>query len=75
MSELKKHFFDDCTGFDWRTPLVAREQRMVKDIRHVTCGQCKGRVLDAIRATDWSFLDDEMCVALTNFASYVKTED
>ncbi len=69
----KKHFFGDCTGFYWRAQ--SREERepyLVKDICLITCGQCKGRILDVIRKNDWSLLNDSEIQTLTDAASCVK---
>jgi len=72
MYDNEKHFFTECTHFPWRMSDWERRDKLATDVRHVTCGQCKGRILDAARAIDWANLSEEVRIALTVFASCVK---
>lgn len=54
--ERKRHLYKDCTGFPWQYSDSERNASLVNDLCCVTCGQCKGRITDALRATDWSTL-------------------
>lgn len=75
--ERKKHFYNDCSGFDWRESDAARAKYLVKRVRDVTCGQCKCTILNTLRDLDWSTLDDsELLVrALSNYAESQKRRD
>jgi len=33
------------------------EKQLVDDLRELTCGQCKGKILNALRDRDWATLD------------------
>lgn len=57
--ERKKHLFIDCDGFNWRDDDAERQPHVVTSILEVTCGQCKGRILNVIRDQDWSLLEDD----------------
>lgn len=52
----KKHLFDDCTNL---YPNGPEPSRMTDKILGVTCGQCKGRILNVLRDRDWSLLEDD----------------
>lgn len=53
----KRHGFIDCPGIPWRESLEERLKNLTSDVRLIKCGQCKGRILDKIRALDWLMLD------------------
>lgn len=62
---LKAHFFRDCPNTKW----YAREEAVIAtDVTLTTCGQCKGRILNAIRDRDWSELES-MEVAVLKVAA------
>lgn len=70
--QKKKHFFGDCTGFYWRAQSVEeRTPYLVKDVRLITCGQCKGRILNVIRNHDWAYLKDAEIKVLENAANVI----
>jgi hypothetical protein len=51
--ERKVHLFTDCLGLHYNR----REDGIfTSDIKETTCGHCKGRLLEHIRALDWSNL-------------------
>jgi DNA-directed RNA polymerase subunit RPC12/RpoP len=56
-NKKKRHGFIDCTGFSYRDSLEEREKNLTSDVRLIKCGQCKGRILDKIRALDWLMLE------------------
>lgn len=66
----KKHLFDDCPNL---YPNGPEPERMSKDVMGITCGQCKGRILNVIRDEDWNLLDDDELAVLTYAAAKVKT--
>jgi len=73
VDQKKKHFFGDCRGFYWRAQSVEeRTPYLVKDVSEITCGQCKGRILDVIRSRDWKRLGDDEVKVLTSAASVIK---
>ena len=44
-------------------PKEEYEKQLVDDLRQLTCGQCKGVILNALRDKDWATLNvDEMHV-------------
>lgn len=53
--ELKKHYFKDCPSGHWAT----QKERFVDSILLSDCGQCKGRVLEALRQMNWMVLKPE----------------
>ena len=66
--ELKTHLYTDCTGFDWRATDDERNARTTASLVLVTCGQCKGKLLDRLRKTDWSTLDIDTLTVLWCYA-------
>lgn len=72
MAERKKHLFIDCTNFNWRDSTAERKPFVVKSVRDVTCGQCKGKVLNVIRDLDWSTLSPSDAHMLEFYASRAK---
>jgi len=51
MASLKVHYFHDCRNIMRSSGAVCTSW-----ISDVTCGQCKGKILEAIRAMDWKEL-------------------
>jgi len=43
------------------------KQRIVTDIRKLTCGQCKGSLLNRLRDKEWKDLTDEEVNVLCNY--------
>jgi DNA-directed RNA polymerase subunit RPC12/RpoP len=70
----KLHFFIDCDGFWHRDLAEERELHLVSQLQDITCGQCKGRILNEIRQRDWSKLASEEVAFLSRLAKQVKTE-
>jgi hypothetical protein len=74
MAQLKTHWFDDCTAIPvekvngaWVRKLPPG--RMVGSLYEVTCGACKGRIVERIRAADWSTATDAEIKFLMSFAT------
>lgn len=65
----KTHRYIDCTGFPWRTTKVERMGRTATDLKLVTCGACKQRIINAISAADWRDLDAQTLDVLDLAAS------
>ena len=53
MKRRKTHHFRDCTA----VPTSEECGLRLTPIRATTCWACKGRILEPIRAADWSKLD------------------
>lgn len=66
------HYFDDCTGFPWQRSGADRREDLTQRIAHVTCGQCKGRILDVMRQLEWIFLTTDEVTLLERLAQRVK---
>jgi hypothetical protein len=66
---VKKHFYFTCPNFHWRHTLEEREKHVVSSINDVTCGQCKGLILNVIRDQDWSKLDEVMTTVIQRVAT------
>ena len=72
MKEHKMHYFSDCTGFPWMRSDADRSADLTSRVAHVTCGQCKGRILDVLRKQEWIFLPDDVKALLGQLAKQVK---
>ncbi len=62
---LKVHLFADCPGHYYSSE---KDKRFTIDVRQITCGQCKGRILDVLRARDWVDLDPRELRVIENAA-------
>ena len=71
----KIHFNDSCTGFPWSEELADRAKFVTNDPRRVTCGQCKGQILNVIRDRDWSTLSDKELETISTAASSAFLEE
>ena len=71
MKERKKHYFDDCPGFHYS---AKQDVIMVKNITEITCGQCKGRILNNIAAKNWEHLNYSEKLVLEDAANLVKSK-
>ena len=49
-----------------------RSADLTSRVAHVTCGQCKGRILDVLRKQEWIFLPDDVKALLGQLAKQVK---
>ena len=60
MKPLKTHISTSCTNVinSW-SDSEELKRRVVTDIRELTCGQCKGTLLNKLRNKDWKELTDE----------------
>lgn len=67
--KLKRHAFIDCTGWSFSRGLEERRSDLVTDLRLLSCGQCKGRILDVIRFKDWFDLDPVVLKMLNDCAN------
>jgi hypothetical protein len=47
----KVHYFKDCTGLQYS---YRNDAAYTAALNSITCGQCKGRILERVRAADWS---------------------
>jgi hypothetical protein len=43
---------------------LSSKPTMVTDLEDLTCGQCKGQILEWLRAQDWNTLPDDVLNAL-----------
>jgi len=70
-NKLKIHFFKDCSGIHWGE----HSRSVIEDISRITCGQCKGRILEVLRQKDWSTLGQEELEVLEIAAYFANLED
>lgn len=71
----KLHFHDSCTGFPYSEELIDRARYVTDDLRQVTCGQCKGQILNVIRERSWSTLTDQEIETISTAASSAFLEE
>jgi len=67
MKPLKTHLSTSCTNVGNWVNLEDLKQRIVTDIRKLTCGQCKGSLLNRLRDKEWKDLTDEEVNVLCNY--------
>jgi hypothetical protein len=64
--QKKMHRFDDC-GSDMGAG-DRSDGHLTTDIRQVTCGACRARILNTIAKSDWTQLPNELRIELSNIA-------
>lgn len=74
-TQLKVHRFQDCAGFPWRESVAVRHRRSTLDLRRVTCGACKQRILNVVVQRDWAKLFDAEREVLEIAAAEVEVDE
>jgi hypothetical protein len=71
-SSGKVHRFGDCINIPYRA--TANEYPVTDNIYKVTCGQCKGRILNKIRDLEWENLSLDEATVMDFFAVKIDKE-
>ncbi len=68
----KRHAFIDCTGMPWTWTDNERLAATTTELRLLTCGACKGRILDVLRSSSWFDVPPEVLAFLDKLRGTVK---